>query len=481
MVYLGNYINGSFHSPKKNDSRSSKKFKDHISPADRDDKIFCVPAQSSPLRELVFKKGKSAYLRWSKLSLKQRVTKLQPLKEIITKKWTDLSGTISRETGKPLWESEVELKAVLGKIDFVLGPGLDRIKVKKIPKAQGQIRFKSRGLLLVIGPFNFPIHLPLGQILPALVAGNSVIFKPSEKTPASGQNVAEMFHQLQLPEGVFQMIQGGSGVSKKLSCHKQCDGVLFTGSFEVGQKIKEALVKHYDKILALEMGGYNSALIWDYKNKALALEETIKGCFLSAGQRCSSTSQILVHKNRSEEFIKDFVEMAKSVSVNHWSRNPFMGPVINELAVKRFFVLQKKIIKEGGEILLEGKRLKKNGYYVTPGIYKMNPKKSKPATKETFTPQVIFYEVESLDQAVELINYSGYGLVLSLFTNNSLVREEIFHRAKVGLINYNLSTIGASPWLPFGGLGKSGNDRPAGSFAFDFCVSPVAERSPEVF
>lgn len=486
MKYLGHYINGAFSLCEKTDfPDSSKKFqwKPHLSPADLEDKIFNWPEEDIEFPQSVFEKGREAYLPWTKLSLADRVKKLRPLKALLKKNLKDLAQIISRETGKPLWESQGEIKALMGKVDFVLNSALDRIKTQIIPQAQGQIRFKSRGLFAVIGPFNFPFHLPFGQILPALVSGNTLIFKPSEKTPASGQKLAELFNQLDLPAGVFQMIQGGARVSEELCRHKEIDGVLFTGSFEVGQKIKEALVKEPSKMLALEMGGFNSALIWDYRDKKQAIEETLKGCFWSAGQRCSSTSQILIHKKISSDFLPDFVRAAKKITVDHWSKEPFMGPLIDSSAVQRFFSLQEDVISQGGEFLLKGKNLKnKKGYYVTPGIYKMEfDKQSRLGTKETFTPQVFIYEVDSLDQAIELINYSGYGLALSLFTEKKNIKEELFHRAKVGLINYNLSSIGASGWLPFGGLGKSGNDRPAGAFAIDSCVSPLAERSREAF
>ena len=499
MDYLGHYFNGSFEfSKKKKNSLDSKKkisskqrkhskkplsYKTHISPANFDDQILTLPTKKISSIDFVFEKGKAAYLPWTKQTLKERIKKLASLKQIIKKEGAQLAEIISREVGKPLWESEGEVKALLGKIDFVLGKGLNRIEEQKIFLAKGRIRFKSRGLFIVIGPFNFPLHLPFGQILPALVSGNTVLFKPSEKTPASGQKLAECFHKLNLPPGVFQMLQGGAHLSKTLCSHKKADGILFTGSFAVGQKIKKNLVNDSSKILALEMGGYNSTLIWDYKNKKQVLEESLKACFWSAGQRCSSTSQIIVHKKIANEFINSFVKLAKKIQVDHWSKNPFMGPVIDSSSIKRFFTFQEKIKKEGGKILLKGERIKnKKDYYVTPGIYKLkfNPSSSI-GKKEMFTPQVVFYETDNLDKALEIINHSGYGLVLSLFTENKSIKEEIFYRAKVGLVNYNLSSIGASGLMPFGGLGKSGNDRPAGSFIIDSCVTPVAEKSRDGF
>ncbi|MCZ0932283.1 MAG: aldehyde dehydrogenase family protein [Oligoflexia bacterium] len=474
ISFLGSYVKGRFQSPSK------KNFiKKHISPADFKDLIFTWPEKNTGEIDSAILAGKTAHKNWARLSLKERVKRLSPLKTIIKQNINPWAELISRETGKPLWESQGEVKALLSKTDFVLKEGLTRIQDQTVPQAKGRIRFKSRGLLLVIGPFNFPMLLPLGQILPALAVGNTVIFKPSEKTPASGQKLTQAFDRLDLGSGVFQMIQGGAEVSKKLCQHKEIDGALFTGSFEVGQKIKESIVKDFSKILVLEMGGYNSALIWEDADLDLAVKETLKGCFWTSGQRCSSTSQIVLHKKIAKDFTKKFIKSAQEIKGDHWSKNSLMGSLIDSKSIQRFFDLQKEIKDRGGKALLEGKQiLKEKGYYVSPGLYKMKfDKNSSFGTKESFTPQVIFYETDSLDQALEMINHSGYGLSLSVFSKNKKIQEEIFHRAKVGLINHNLSTAGASSYLPFGGLGKSGNDRPAGAFAIDFCVTPLAEKT----
>ena len=473
VTFLGSYVKGRFQSPPKKHFNHK-----HISPADFKDLIFTWPAINKMEIDSPVLAGQKAYKSWSKLPLKMRVKKLSPLKTIIKQNIKSWAEIISRETGKPLWESEGEVKALISKLDFVLNEGLSRIQEQIVPQASGRIRFKSRGLFLVIGPFNFPMHLPLGQILPALTAGNTVVFKPSEKTPGSGQKLAQAFDQLNLGSGVFQMIQGGADISKKLCRHKQIDGLLFTGSFEVGQKIKESVVKDFSKIVVLEMGGYNSALIWEDADLDLAVKETLKGCFWTSGQRCSSTSQILLHKKIAKAFTKKLLAKAQKIQGDHWSKNPFMGSLIDSKALKRFFAFQKKVKQNSGQFLLKGKQvLKEKGYYVSPGIYKMKfNKNSDFGTQESFTPQVILYEINSLNQAVEMINHSGYGLSLSLFSKNKQVQEEISQGAKVGLINYNLSSVGASGYLPFGGLGKSGNDRPAGAFAIDFCVTPLAEK-----
>ena len=252
----------------------------------------------------IYQAGQKAQKEWTRLSLHERAEKLRPLKKIIKDNIKPWSEVISRETGKALWESEGEVKALLSKIDFVLNEGLKRIETQEVPRARGRILFKSRGLFLVIGPFNFPMHLPLGQILPALLAGNAVIFKASEKTPASAQKLTEAFNQLDLMPGLYQMVQGDADISKKLCSHKYIDGILFTGSFKVGQQIKESVVKDFSKLLALEMGGYNSTVIWEDANLDLAVKESLKSCFWTSGQRCSSTSQIILHKKKGKSLYK---------------------------------------------------------------------------------------------------------------------------------------------------------------------------------
>ena len=477
ISFLGSYTKGRFQKSLKG------AFKEHISPGDFKDRIFSWSEFELSKLDFVILAGKKAHRTWARLSVKQRIQKLKPLRQILQKNQKLWAEIVSRETGKALWESQGEVKALGAKWDFFAKGANDRLKAQKVPLAQtktsGRVAFKSRGLVLVIGPFNFPLHLPFGQILPALLAGNTVIFKSSEKTPASAQKLAQAFDSLDLEPGVFQMIQGGAGVSKKLCRHKGIDAVFFTGSFETGQNIKEDLVKDFSKLLVLEMGGYNSTVVWKDADIDLAVKESLKAAFWTSGQRCTSTSQILLHKKISKEFIKKFVAEARAIKIGPWYENPFMGSLISARALKSFFALQKEVQKKGGKLLLKGRQiLKEKGFYVSPGIYKMNfDKNGVFGTQESFTPQVMIYESDHLDKILQMINHSGYGLSLSVFTKDSLIKREIFYGAKVGLIHWNLSSAGASSYLPFGGLGKSGNDRPAGSWAMDFCVSPLAERT----
>ena len=474
IPFKGHYLNGEFFSINTGKSRTS------LSPGDFSDEIMEWREDVvSPVEEACTI-GKEASLSWMQVPLEERKTYLLRLKEVFQKKFRELAEVIARETGKPLWEARGETRALAGKVSVTLCDSLKLIQDVQIPQAMGDkpgwIRFRPRGLIAIIGPFNFPMHLPNGQILAALLSGNTVIFKPSEKTPASGQYLAECFDEAGFPKGVFQMIQGGGSVSSRLCENPLVDGILFTGSFTTGEKIRASVARHYNKILALEMGGKNSALIWDYKDLKQAISETLKGSFWTTGQRCSSTSHIILNKALSSNFKQAFIKHTEKLSIGHWKNNPFMGPLIDEESVQRFFHYQKNIKKEGGECLLEGQKLSElQGHYVTPGVYqlKFNPDSSF-QTEETFTPQVGIYEVDTLEEALNIINYSEYGLVLSLFSENRQVQEEVFYRAKVGLLNYNRSTCGASARMPFGGMGRSGNDRPGGVSMISSCVTPVS-------
>lgn len=471
IKYLGSYVEGQF-------KPFQGKLKSQSSPADFKDEVMDFPCSFSSSYawiDLACQAASKAQKTWQRLSVEDRKHKLSKLCDIFKDKKQILASVISRETGKPLWESLKEVEALIKKVEVTLNKAILRVFDQK-KDSTAFVRHKARGVFVVLGPFNFPLHLPFSQILPALLSGNAVIFKPSEKTPASGQLLAQCFQELDLEKGLFQMLQGDHKLAEQLTKAKGIDGVLFVGSFAVAEKIKKNLLKDYWKILCLELGGYNSILIWDYDNKEHVIQEVISSCFLSSGQRCSSASQILLHKNIAQDFLKDFITAIEQIKIGHWAKEVYMGSLIDKKAFNRFFKFQKQAQKARLKTLYEGQNLKSmGGYYVSPAVYQASSSQALHfGHEETFTPQIIISEVDSTTEALKRINHSGYGLVLSLFSKNKKLQEDIFYGAKVGLFNVNRSTCGAGPNLPFGGLGKSGNDRPAGFFAIDSCVTPVA-------
>jgi succinylglutamic semialdehyde dehydrogenase len=451
------------------------------SPSDLKDLVFEPEAYFSHVNKAV-ETAKAAYKAWSRTSLDERKQLLQKLSQVFKTHADKMAEVISRETGKPLWEAKTEAAGLSAKIDVTIEHSLKHIQGETIPNAlpgvDGVVRFKSRGVFAVLGPFNFPAHLPNGHIIPALLTGNTVIFKPSEKTPAVGQLYTEMIHEAGFPKGVFNLLQGRVETGKRLSTHEGVDGVLFTGSYEVGLKIKQDTINHFWKMLALEMGGKNATIVWEDAQLDKALYESLIGSFLTSGQRCSCTSRIILHSKIYDQFLERFYKNAKKIKIGHWKENVFMGPLISADSVEKYVRFQEIAKREGAESVMRGKMLDlpHKGHYVTPSInaVKEYDPKSVYQKSEIFGPNVAVYKVDDFEQALEINNSTGFGLVTSLFTKDKSLFNKALLEAKVGLVNWNRTTNGASSKLPFGGMGKSGNDRPSGDFAIQYCTVPVA-------
>lgn len=476
IKYFGDYINGDFKKVEQGDGEINV-----LSPSNLKDRVWTGSFKYDHIDEAC-EVAKRAFLPWAKLPQSERNQLLLRLKEVFSANAKNFAEVIARETGKPLWETQTEAAALVNKIDITLNESLSLVKPQEVenalPGVKGMIRFRPRGVMAVLGPFNFPAHLPNGHIIPALASGNTVIFKPSEKTPATGQLMAQCIHQAGFPPGVFNLVQGLGETGKRLSGHELVDAVLFTGSYDVGLRIKQETLQHHWKLLALEMGGKNASIVWEDANLDKAVYENIVGAFLSCGQRCSGTSRIIVHRKISESFVARFYEAAKKFKIGHWSDNPFMGPLISAEAVEKYLRFQEIAKRENCDSLMRGKALDLDheGYYVTPSINlvtKVDPKSIYQKT-EIFGPNVSIYTVDDFDEALQINNSTGFGLVLSVFTQTKSVYERAVLEAQTGLVNWNRSTNGGSSRLPFGGMGKSGNDRPSAHFAVYYCTVPVA-------
>jgi succinylglutamic semialdehyde dehydrogenase len=476
-MFKGDFIAGQFQKPLTQDGE----FKDFC-PGRIQDCLGTVSFSRDHI-DIATESAKKAYKTWSKLTVEERTAYLLKLKDIFIANKDLMALAIARDTGKPLWEAQTEATALASKIDITLRFSLPLVKTELVPQAlpdvDGVIRYKSRGVMAVLGPFNFPAHLPNGHIIPALIMGNTIVFKPSEQTPFVAQVYADCIQQAQLPSGVFNMVQGDGESGRKLILNEAIDGILFTGSYEVGLKIKQDTLTHYWKLLALEMGGKNATVVWNDADLDKAVYESIIGSYLSAGQRCSGTSRIYVHQDCAEEFTQKFYALAKKLSIGYFEDNPFMGPLINQASVEKYLRFQEIAKRENCEPLMRGKILENTkypGHYVTPSInlvQKFNPD-SIYHKNEIFGPNVSICQVSDFDEATSMVNSTGFGLVAALFTKNRSLYEKAFQDYRVGLLNWNRTTNGASSKLPFGGMGKSGNDRPSAHFAIQYCCIPVA-------
>ena len=476
IPFLGDFINGEFVKPINGNGSIDKK-----SPADIKETVIECFYKFDQIN-LACDAARRAFRGWASLSTDERKNNILKLKESYINGAQELATLISREVGKPLWESQQEVQTMINKIDVTLNESLNLVKEKKFENAVGTtpgfLRFKPRGVMAVIGPFNFPGHLPNGHIIPALVTGNTVVFKPSELTPAVGQFMAQLFERAEFPKGVFNMVQGNGETGKRLAMHESVEGVLFTGSYETGFRIKQDTLPHFWKICALEMGGKNASIVWDDCDLRKAIYENVVGAYITSGQRCSATSRIIVRRSIAAKFIYGFHNASKKLSINYPLENPFMGPLINAASVDKYLRFQGIAGRENCEAVMRGKVLEisREGYYVTPSIY-LVPKvdaNSIYQKTEVFGPNVAIYQVDDIGEALHIVNQSSYGLALSVFSNDREIYEEAFSKTRMGCINWNRSTVGASGKLPFGGMGKSGNNQPTGTFAIYSCTYPVS-------
>jgi len=476
-MYLGDFIAGEFIKVQKGDESFFVK-----SPADFKDKMDDVHVRYEHVDQAV-KSAERAFKTWSKLDLSERKEYILRLSEIFLSKKEAFAEIISRETGKPLWETRTEAAGLCGKIKITLEHSLKLVEDERIegalPNVDGVIRHRPKGVMSVIGPFNFPAHLPNGHIIPALITGNTIVFKPSDKTPYTGQLMAECYKEAGFPEGVFNLVQGQVETGKRLVSHRNVHGVLFTGSYDVGLKIKQDTIEQYWKTLALEMGGKNTSFLWKDANLDKAVYESLMGGFLSAGQRCSCTSILFVHEDIHDEFVDKFYTAAKKIKIGHWKEDGnFMGPLISEESVEKYVRFQQIALREGAECIMRGKKLEleHEGNYVSPSIYTMTEYSSDSVylTQEIFGPNVVIIKVNDFDKTLEQINSSHFGLVSSIFTQDKDLYKKAYQELNVGLLNWNRTTNGASSRLPFGGTKKSGNDRASAHHAVYYCTTPVA-------
>lgn len=485
-MFQGNYIEGQFFTVSGSEKAGEWALK---SPADLSDSIGDV-AYSYAAIDRAVESALKAFRSWRRVSLSDRAAALKRYQEQIKRREEQLARQISREVGKPLWESKTEVASMVSKIDISIQHGQKLTSDYEIPNIMGAAqegvlgacRYRPHGVMAVIGPFNFPGHLPNGHIVPALLAGNTIVFKPSEKTPGVAQLMAEAMHAAGLPAGVFNLVQGEREVGRRLCVHPEVAGVLFTGSYEVGTRIKQDTLLQHWKLLALEMGGKNSTIIHQDADFESAVQETLLSAFLTTGQRCSATSRVLVHESLLERFLESFHARAKAFTIGHWSKPSFMGPLIDAASVDRYTKFLGIASREGCELVMRGKAIETGhaGHYVAPSIaWVPSPsieqtKKSVFQQSELFAPCAAVLGYRDLDEAVAQANETQFGLVTSVFTGDRKVYDKAREDLEVGLVNWNKSTVGASSRLPFGGFKKSGNHFPTALSASLYCAAPVS-------
>ncbi len=389
-----------------------------------------------------------------------------------------IARLISRETGKPYWETLTEADSVAGKVAISIRAQDERAAdaVSEAAGVRQALRHRPHGVLAVIGPFNFPMHLANGHITPALLAGNVVVFKPSEKTPASGLLMAELWREAGLPDGVLQVAIGGGEVGAGLVAHDGVDGVLFTGGAPAGRAIHAALAGRPDKILALELGGNNPLVAWDVDDAENAAHLIVQSAFVSSGQRCSCARRLIVEAGGpGDRVIEALVAVMDRLRVGapFDEPQPFHGPVIDKGAADTVLLAQARLLNAGGRPIRPMSQLTPNRPLLSSALIDVTDMAGR-TDEEIFGPLLQVRRVARFDDALVAASDTRFGLAAGLIGGDEGLYRLFWRGVRAGVVNWNRPTTGASSAAPFGGVGASGNHRASAFYAADYCAFPVA-------
>lgn len=451
------------------------------------DEILWEGCEASKVQvDLACQAAEKALTEWSPLSFEKRLEMLNRFQKIIEMKRQALSEILARENGKPLWEAESEIGAMIHKLPIAVEAYHERCPEKMTATATGSAWVKHRplGVLGVFSPFNFPAHLPNGHIIPALLAGNTIILKGSPLTPLVSETIIKCWEEAELPPGVINLLQGGASVGSGLVEHQKLKGILFTGSYKTGQSINLSMAQMPEKILALEMGGNNPLVVHDENHDLndehaldAAVYHTIQSAYLTSGQRCTCARRLIVTRSQNgERFIEKLSAAIGKIVVGpfHQKPEPFMGPVISKEAKARILKSYRTLVQQAAEVLVEMRDLGgQTGSFLSPGLIDVSRVKNR-EDEEIFGPLLQLIWVKDFKAAITEANNTTYGLAAGLLTKEEKLFQQFFNEVQAGIINWNRPTTGASSQAPFGGIGRSGNYRPSGYYAADYCAYPVA-------
>ncbi|PJE79025.1 N-succinylglutamate 5-semialdehyde dehydrogenase [invertebrate metagenome] len=434
------------------------------------------------------KSARTAFPKWSVLSPAERHATILAFTHLLAQKshQKNMAETISRETGKPLWETQTEVNAMIGKATVSLDAYHQRTghHQSDLPLGSAVLRHKPHGVVAVFGPYNFPGHLPNGHIIPALLAGNTVVFKPSELTPAVAELTVQLWEQAGLPEGVINLLQGERDTAIALASHPNIDGLFFTGSSATGKLLHQQFGGQSQKILALEMGGNNPLIIGKTKNIRAVIHDIIHSFLISTGQRCTCARRLFIpDTDQGNQMITQLTDAARKTVIGQWNADPapFIGPMISEPAVQHILQAQDKLIKKGGSSLLMATPGTPGTGFISPGIIDVSSlmNQNQLPDEEYFGPLLQVIRYRDFKTAIKQANQTRFGLSAGLFSEDRSQYELFSRHIRAGIVNWNKPLTGASSNLPFGGIGDSGNHRPGAYYAADYCAYPVASMESE--
>ncbi|MCZ4298790.1 succinylglutamate-semialdehyde dehydrogenase [Henriciella marina] len=469
----GTYINGKWHT-------GDGDWFEKTSPATGETSWEGQAASAAQVNDAV-EAAHAAGRDWRHVPQDTRTRILEAYAAEVEKRTDDISKAISEDMGKARWESVAEAGAMKSKIAVSIHAQVERAGGRSQETAFGgaHLTHRPHGVMAVFGPFNFPGHLPNGHIVPALLAGNTCVFKPSELAPSVAKIMIDCFEAAGLPEGVVNVVNGGRDTGAAL-LDADVNGVLFTGSAKTGTAFHRHFAGRPDIILALEMGGNNPLIVWNPADAEAAGDIAAQSAFLTTGQRCTCARRVYVPDNAFGRSVIDaIVERARGLKIGAWDEDDiFMGPLVSEDAAQAAVDFQTMLSKAGGKPLRRLKRMDRGGGLVTAGVIDVTDASNVP-DEELFGPLIQIHRVKDFDAAIAHANDTRFGLSGGLVSDDDALWLRAHNEMRAGILNRNRPTAGASGNMPFGGPGLSGNFRPGAYYAADYCAWPQASQTAD--
>jgi succinylglutamic semialdehyde dehydrogenase len=418
--------------------------------------------------------ARKAFPAWSRRPVEERAEILRSFAARLDGGGGEVAGWISREVGKPRWEARAEVGLMSAKVAISIEAHERR--TSEISGGPAVTRFRPHGVVAVFGPFNYPGHLPNGHIVPALLAGNTVVLKPSELAPGVARATAEVWAGAGIPPGVLNLVQGARPTGEALAADPDVDGIFLTGSVRTGLALHRQFAGRPERILALEMGGNNPLVVHGVGDARAAAYVTVQSAYLTAGQRCSCARRLIVPLGEEgDRFLDALVATIGGIRVGcpDDDPEPFMGPVITAAAAEGFLALQDDLLARGARSLVRMRHLAPGTGLLSPGLVDVTAVPDR-ADEEVFGPLLQLIRVRDADAAIEEANRTAFGLAAGLLSDDEDLYRRFYDGVRAGVVNWNQQLTGASSRAPFGGVGLSGNHHPSAYFAADYCAFPVA-------
>lgn len=441
--------------------------------------IWQATAASSQQVNNAVSAARAAFDSWSNQSVDERIAIIQKFVDLLGENKSHMTKVIAQETGKPEWETAGEVAGMIGKLAISVRAFNERTGTVEnpIPAGKAIIKHKAHGVVAVFGPYNFPGHLPNGHIIPALIAGNTLVFKPSDLTPKVAEETVKLWQLAGIPAGVLNLVQGHVETGKALASHSDIDGLFFTGSSRTGKLLHEQFAGHPGKILALEMGGNNPLIVKDVANIDGAVHDIIQSAFVTTGQRCTCARRLFIEQSgQGDALLARLKEVTQNLTIGHYDATPqpFLGAMISAQAATMMRTAYLELIDLGAGAILELTHSDPETGFVTPGIVDVTPILDKLPDEEHFGPLLKVIRYSDINAAITEANNTTFGLSAGIISDDKAIFELFLRHSRAGIINWNRPTTGANSAAPFGGIGDSGNHRASAYYAADYCSYPVA-------